>query len=190
MPLWIPVMKRELMNRMYSPSTYYFGRIASGLLFQLAYPAIIGCLTFWFLGINRTAANLFMFLFNCIGVTLNGCCIGFTVGIIFSMDENARVIVNLIAAYFQALSGVFQNLNQLLMFNQYVSYLSGWRYGSENFFRILSDSNCPPGVSYEEVLEFYGYTLGHATCFLFLYGLSGALILAGWGCLVLKYRKV
>ena len=111
MPMWVPIMKRELMNKMYSPTTYYFGRILSGLMFQLAYPAIISILSFWFYGIHLTAANFFMFFFNALGMTLNGCCIGYTIGILINLDENARIVVNLIALYLQALSGVFNNIN-------------------------------------------------------------------------------
>jgi hypothetical protein len=32
MPLQVPVFKREIANRMYTPTVYYFGRILSGIL--------------------------------------------------------------------------------------------------------------------------------------------------------------
>jgi len=32
MPMQVPVFKRELMNKMYSPTIYYFGRVTSGML--------------------------------------------------------------------------------------------------------------------------------------------------------------
>jgi len=33
MPLWVPILKRELMNRMYTPSAYYLARVTSGIMF-------------------------------------------------------------------------------------------------------------------------------------------------------------
>ena len=33
LPLWVPVLRRELMNRMYSPGNYFLARTISGTIF-------------------------------------------------------------------------------------------------------------------------------------------------------------
>jgi len=60
MPLQVPVFKRELMNKMYSPTIYYFGRVASGMLIQVFYPIILNLILFWGLGISDSAKNFFL----------------------------------------------------------------------------------------------------------------------------------
>ena len=85
---------------------------------------------------------------------------------------------------------MFNNLNQMLPFNFWLSYTSSWRYGAETFLRILVDENIPPGHTLQEVLDFYGYNMGLAPCFAFLYGIAFIMVLIGWAALVIKNRKV
>ena len=61
MPLQVPVFKREVMNRMYSPTVYYFARILSGILVQLFYPTALVLILFFGLGITISVENFFLF---------------------------------------------------------------------------------------------------------------------------------
>lgn len=90
MPLWVPIMKRELMNRMYSTTTYFYGRVASCIFFQLVYPLLITLICFWFLGIQLNFKNFCLFVLNGLGICFNGCAIGFLFGNLFENDENSR----------------------------------------------------------------------------------------------------
>ena len=58
-PLQAPVMRRELANKMYSPTQYLLGRFISNMLIQMAYPVIMIVLMFWALEISTTAENFF-----------------------------------------------------------------------------------------------------------------------------------
>jgi hypothetical protein len=62
MPMQVTVFKRETMNKMYSPSLYYFARVFSGIMLQIFYPIIMATIIFFGLGTHNTFANYFMFL--------------------------------------------------------------------------------------------------------------------------------
>lgn len=74
-----------------------------------------------------------------------------------------------------------------------MSYFSPVRYSVENFFRIISDENVRPGVKYadrDELLSFYGYTLGYAKCFSALYIIGIVIIFIGYLMILLRNRKL
>lgn len=90
MPIWVPVMKRELMNKMYTTTTYYWGRVLSCIMFQLVYPILVSTISFWFIGAKITFGNFILYVLNGIGVCISGCAIGFLFGNIFDNDESSR----------------------------------------------------------------------------------------------------
>ena len=61
MPLQVPVFKRELMNKMYTPTIYFFARIFSGMVLQIFYPIIMTLIVYWGLKIDNSAENFFLF---------------------------------------------------------------------------------------------------------------------------------
>lgn len=60
MPLQVPVFKRELMNKMYTPTVYFFGRILSGITLQIIYPIILVLIVYFGLKIDDSAENFFL----------------------------------------------------------------------------------------------------------------------------------
>jgi hypothetical protein len=63
MPLQVPVFKREIMNKMYSPTVYFFARVTSGIIIQLFYPIAMSLIVFFGLGISETSENFFLWTF-------------------------------------------------------------------------------------------------------------------------------
>ena len=59
MPVQVPVFRRELMNKMYTPTVYYWARIISGVLLQVFYPIILTLVVYWGLGIDNSFWNFF-----------------------------------------------------------------------------------------------------------------------------------
>jgi len=55
MPLQAPVMRRELANKMYSPTAYFLARYTSNMLLQILYPAIMIISLFWAVGIDTSS---------------------------------------------------------------------------------------------------------------------------------------
>lgn len=95
LPLWVPVLKRELMNRMYTASIYFLARTISGILFQMAYPAFLSLIIFWCLKIRITPENFFLFLLNSFGTVTAGCCLGYLVGSMFDFPQAANMFLSL-----------------------------------------------------------------------------------------------
>lgn len=61
-------MRRELANKMYSPSAYYLGRFISNLILQFVYPIIMILAIFWFIDIDTDVDNfLYIMSFGLIG---------------------------------------------------------------------------------------------------------------------------
>jgi hypothetical protein len=55
-------MKRELANKMYSPTAYFLGRFLSNMIIQIFYPMIMILILFWNIGIDTSRDN---FLWLC-----------------------------------------------------------------------------------------------------------------------------
>jgi len=48
-PSAFPVYQREVNNRMYKPSAYFWANTISSILSYMLYPILVSLLTFWFL---------------------------------------------------------------------------------------------------------------------------------------------
>jgi ABC-type multidrug transport system permease subunit len=186
MPLWIPILRRELMNRMYTPTAYYFARVTSGILFQFIYPVILSSIIFWCYGVHISPQNFFMFLANACGIVTCGCAIGFFCGVAFSNDRIAMDFMNLLIQYTYLLGGGYGNNNSRDIVNKYLTYASPCRYGAEIYFRIFADNHIPPDDSEERVMGYYGFNLGYHICFPCLYGIAIIIICLGWLIIVRK----
>jgi hypothetical protein len=165
MPLWVPVLRRELMNRMYSPSMYYWARVTSGIIFQFIYPLLVSFCLFWTLGITISVQNFFFFMINACGIVTCGCAVGFLFGVSFNNDQLALTFMTFFLQYTYLLGGGFSNNKTRDIVNQYLMYASPCRYGAENYFRIFADGNIPPDDTLERALNFYGFNLGYEICF-------------------------
>lgn len=154
MPMQLPVMKRELANKMYSPSAYYLGRFISNMLLQIAYPVIMIFCTFFFLGIDTSYENLGMFLAYGLVSNFVFCGQGFCLGILVP-DEDAVKIVNiLIVMVLIAVCGTVCSLDTASWFIRGLSYVSPSRYNCEGFSRrILYNLPENPFVTEDVILD-------------------------------------
>jgi len=92
MPLQVPVFQRELMNKMYSPSPYLFGRMLSHIMLQLFSPILLAVIIFFGIGLNTTDYfdTFLHFIDICIEINLIGCTLGYVCGVAFNNEEVAR----------------------------------------------------------------------------------------------------
>lgn len=138
--MWVPIMKREFMNRMYGPANYYMGRVLSALLFYSIYPLIISSILFFCLGLNISFQNFILFVLTAVCMVNVSCCIGFLFGVMFYNNETARIVVNLLMNYFFCIAGGFVNISGLDVINRYLNYISPCRFTVEIFVRIFSSN--------------------------------------------------
>lgn len=90
MPLQVPVFQRELMNKMYSPTPYFFGRLLSHLLLQIFAPILFALIIYFGLGIDNSLYNFIEFVICSIEVNLVGVTLGYLCGVAFNSEEGAR----------------------------------------------------------------------------------------------------
>ena len=83
MPVQVPVFKREIMNKMYTPAIYYCARVISGMLLQIFYPIILTLVVYWGLAIDNSFENFFYYLTLSIEINLVGCALGYMAGVSF-----------------------------------------------------------------------------------------------------------
>ena len=57
MPEALPVYQREINNRMYKPSAYFWGSILANISSLLIYPILVASITFYFLGFNDSSVE-------------------------------------------------------------------------------------------------------------------------------------
>ena len=88
MPMQVPVMKRELANKMYTPTAYFMGRYLSNLMLQTLYPIIMIVVMFWGVGIDTSLTNFSWMMIYGIISNYAFCSQGYFVGIAFD-DEDA-----------------------------------------------------------------------------------------------------
>ena len=60
LPLQLPVMKRELANKMYVPTTYLLGRFIANMITNIVYPMVMILMMYWGLGLRETNYNFWM----------------------------------------------------------------------------------------------------------------------------------
>ena len=87
-PLQAPVMKRELANKMYSPTAYYLGRFLSQVFVSLLYPLIVILICFWLTGIDTSSKNFWDFILLAFAANSTFTGQGYFCGILVN-DENA-----------------------------------------------------------------------------------------------------
>lgn len=61
-----PVFLREVNNNMYKVGPYFWAKVISELPFSIFMPTVFGCITYFTVGLNPTAANFFKFIITLI----------------------------------------------------------------------------------------------------------------------------
>ena len=175
-PLQAPVMKRELANKMYSPTAYFLGRYLSTLVIQLLYPLIMLTLLFWMIGIDTSFDNLLWMV--CYGVLSNYafCGQGYFMGILVLNEDAVKVVNFLVIMFWMTSNGVLANLQTANWFIRGLSTISPMRYTTEGFLRRmtmqipdLTDAKpYPLPIDQQNILDKFDYKHTDSECVLVL----------------------
>jgi hypothetical protein len=142
-PLQVPVMTRELANKMYHPLAYLYGRLCSQYLVQIIPPTIMFFGTFWAVGIEYSYNLLWIYAFSLAGDQV-WTTMGFFIGLTVSDEGDAAKIVLVFAnIVFLSVNGGIVNPEKSNWFVKYLSKSTPGRYVTEGFFTSLLE-----GVSY------------------------------------------
>jgi hypothetical protein len=164
-PLMVPVFKRELMNKMYSPTIYFLARFFSNLLLQLFYPLLFITCCIYGIGIELSATNI-LSLYG-VGLLLNiqAVALAYLAGVSRDDEDSARLFITFYAMVAMLGCGILSNLTSG-WFVKLIGYISPMRYGCEIIVRRFLDGVDKEVVDY--LLDTLGYTYGEKICFLAL----------------------
>jgi ABC-type multidrug transport system permease subunit len=136
-PLQAPVMKRELANKMYTPTAYFLGRFVSNMIIQVAYPLIMILILFWNIGIITDSNNFWWLMaFGLIGNFIY-CGQGYFIGIMVNNEDSAKLANLLVIMVMFCTNGVLCNMNSASAFVKFISSYSPSRYNCEGFLRRM-----------------------------------------------------
>lgn len=137
-PMQAPVMRRELANKMYSPSAYYLGRFTSNLILQFLYPVIMILAVFWCIDISTDIENfIYMMSFGLLG-NFVFCGQGFFWGIAVTDEDRVKLVNQFNVIIFIMCNGALTNLTTANWLISFLSKVSPGRFNCEGFFRALT----------------------------------------------------
>lgn len=138
-PLQVPVMTRELSNKMYHPLAYLFGRLLSQLMIQLIPPLLMFSCTFWAVRIDYDIKNLaWLVAFSIVGDqvwTVMGFWIGLTIN---DEGDGAKIILVFVCMVLMAVNGGMINPKNANWFIKNLSRATPGRYVMEGYFRCMT----------------------------------------------------
>ena len=106
-PVARPIFLREVSNRMYGPTSYYFASCTASVITFFLYPIISSFVSFPFFGFNESSFTDLLhwaFIMNLIGMA--GSFWGFMIGS-FAKNEVSAIQINLICLYIFSFGGGF-----------------------------------------------------------------------------------
>jgi len=138
-PLQAPVIRRELANKMYSPTSAFIGRYLSTMCIQIIYPIILLLILFWLIGIDTSLENMFyLFSFGILG-NFTFCGQGYFMGIVVPNDDAVKAFNGLTTMFWTMSNGVLSNLNEGNWFILFLRKISPLRYINEGIFRRMTN---------------------------------------------------
>ena len=137
-PMALPVFKREMGNRMYTPAAYFWATTASNICTNIFYPVLVSCLTFWFYGYPiDTFSGFFLFFLVEASGALMGICFGQVIGSIVD-NENAAItwLLNSLSVYYLG-AGMMINASNANWLGVFFQWISPLRYVNELALRRI-----------------------------------------------------
>ena len=131
-------MKRELANKMYTPSAYFLGRFFSHIILQVLSPIIMISILFWKIGIVTDQDNWLLFMaYGCLGnIIYVGQ--GYFIGIVFNEEATAKLVNLLVIMVMFCTNGVLCNTGTANAFIVFISKYSPSRMMCEGFYRRVT----------------------------------------------------
>lgn len=132
------MFKRELANKMYTPTTYFLARYSSHMVLQVFYPLILLVVLFWGLSIDTSFHNFAMFFLDVVGLNFVMCSQGYFCGVLTDNENGAQQINTFAILLFMLTSGGLGNLATFPTFIEWISYISPQRYALQGYFYRLT----------------------------------------------------
>ena len=185
-PIARPIFLREVSNRMYSTTSYYFAYVTASVLTFIPYPIISSFVSFPAFGFRQSSfSDLLHWAFIMLLVSLAGSFWGFMIGS-FAKNEVSAIQINLLCGYMFSFGGGFYvNTNGETMLLKILTYISPVRFSTELLMRRVLAGR----PEMDMVLDRLGFTWGETRCIMFLVIFIVACVLIGWASLLFKTRN-
>ena len=148
-----PLFLREVLNRTYSVSAYFWGKSASDMPFHLLYPILSVVITYFIVGLNTEPISRFfvlskIFLINyllsnflIVGIGevcfFTGVSYGLLLSVLFPKAEMAMSLVPMLIVPFMLFAGFFVNQNNIPYYFYPILYLSMFKYGFQSAVQVV-----------------------------------------------------
>lgn len=129
-----PVFLRERASRAYHVSSYFAGKSLSQLPQSIIYPLLFGCIVYYMIGLNSSAASFFKFLALLVYASYASGAIGEAVSACTKTTQMAQSVAILLIIVLVLFSGFYVNTDSLPVFLTWGPWASPFRYVYEAFF--------------------------------------------------------
>ena len=169
MPLQEPVLKRELANKMYHPTSYYLGRFISNQIFQVGYPVILILTLFFFLGIENSFKNFTLMMSYGLLSNWIFACQGYLLGTLIPEPDAVNTVNVIFIILMLMTNGIISNLKTTNIIIKVLSFLTPARFITEGLYRRVV-GNVPDlnavglDISKDTILNDMAFTYGDSGC--------------------------
>ena len=129
-----PVFLREVNNNMYNVTPYFWAKIFSELPYCICLPVIFGSITYFSIGLNKTAEQFFLFLIALIFIFNASTGYAMVIATTFSNKQVAVTLTPVLIIPFMLFAGFFST-NKLPYWTYPIAYLSIYKYGYQALYR-------------------------------------------------------
>lgn len=136
-----PVFLREVNNNMYKVGPYFWAKISSELPFSIMMPSVFGCITYFAVGLNPSAAHFFVFLLTLILIYNASSGYSLIISAIFSNKQVAVTLTPVLIVPFMLFAGFFVASSSIPVWLREFEYVSIYKYGYQALMRNEFNNN-------------------------------------------------
>lgn len=143
-PKGLLVLRREVANKMYSPTVYYFSEVTVCILTFRWYPIALTSLSIWFYGLQvMDFAGWCEWLGVITATTFVASAFGFSIGCVFPEFNTAQIVVVQFINFFNMGAGFMTNNADPNLFVRFATWVSPMHYSCELLFRRILKGRRP-----------------------------------------------
>lgn len=146
-PLERALLVREYSNGMYSVPSYYLGKMVSTIPFDIFFPILFSCISYFMVGFQGTAEQFFLFLLAIVMTGLTAGSMGLALGCMFPNAEVAVSLAPVVIIPFMLFAGFYVDLDSVPVWLSWIQYISIFKWSLQallvnEFFHAKFD--CAP----------------------------------------------
>ena len=184
-PVARPIFLREVSNKMYSTTSYYFACVTASVMMFILYPIISSSVSFFAFGFDQSSfSDLLHWISIMMLIALAGSFWGFMIGT-FAKNEVTAVQMNVLFVYvFSFGGGFYANTSNQTILLRVLTWISPVRFSTELLMRRVLAGRSEA----DRILDILGLTWGETRCIISLVIFIIVCFLVGWASLLYKTR--